>query len=274
MSFSVRALGLLALSAAQLFNGAHAGVKSCPANSPVSCSSSSSKSSSGSCCLESPGGLLLQTQFWDTDPVTGPTDSWTIHGLWPDNCDGSYQQNCDPSRAYKNITEILQAAGKQSLLDYMKTYWQSNDESPEEFWEHEWATHGTCINTIDPSCYTNYTAGEEAADFFQQVVTLFKSLDTYQALSDANITPSTDQTYDLSDLEAATSKIHDGKTPQLSCSNGELSQIYYYFNLQGNAITGKYIPVDSPDSSNCPKSGIKYLPKSQGSSSSGRRHGG
>lgn len=82
MSFSARALGLLALSAAQLFNGAHAGVQSCPADSPVSCSSSSSKSSSGSCCLESPGGLLLQTQFWDTDPVTGPTDSWTIHGLW------------------------------------------------------------------------------------------------------------------------------------------------------------------------------------------------
>lgn len=98
----------------------------------------------------------------------------------PDNCDGSYQENCDPSRAYKNITDILQAAGKDSLLDYMKEYWQSNDESSEDFWEHEWATHGTCINTIDPSCYTNYTAGEEAADFFQQVVTLFKSLDTYQ----------------------------------------------------------------------------------------------
>jgi hypothetical protein len=24
----------------------------------------------------------LQTQFWDTDPVTGPSNSWTIHGLW------------------------------------------------------------------------------------------------------------------------------------------------------------------------------------------------
>merc|ERR1711939_628020 len=34
------------------------------------------------CCFSSPGGSLLQTQFWDTDPVVGPSDSWTIHGLW------------------------------------------------------------------------------------------------------------------------------------------------------------------------------------------------
>ncbi|KAL1967453.1 hypothetical protein VTN77DRAFT_3238 [Rasamsonia byssochlamydoides] len=263
--FSAPALGLLALSAAQL---AHAGLQSCPANSPTSCSSSQS----GSCCYEAPGGLLLQTQFWDTNPVTGPTNSWTIHGLWPDNCDGSYQENCDPSRAYKNITQILQAAGKTSLLDYMQLYWQSDDESPEDFWEHEWATHGTCINTIDPSCYTNYTAGEEAADFFQQVVTLFQGLDTYQALANASILPSSDKTYKLSDLQNAVAKIHNGKIPQLSCSDGQLSQIYYYFNLQGNAITGTYIPVDSPDSSNCPSSGIQYLPKTSGSSSSGRRH--
>lgn len=34
------------------------------------------------CCFNSPGGQLLQTQFWDTNPPTGPVSSWTIHGLW------------------------------------------------------------------------------------------------------------------------------------------------------------------------------------------------
>jgi ribonuclease T2 len=34
------------------------------------------------CCFNAPGGQLLQTQFWDTNPPTGPSDSWTLHGLW------------------------------------------------------------------------------------------------------------------------------------------------------------------------------------------------
>lgn len=34
------------------------------------------------CCFNAPGGQLLLTQFWDTNPVTGPVDSWTVHGLW------------------------------------------------------------------------------------------------------------------------------------------------------------------------------------------------
>lgn len=34
------------------------------------------------CCFNYPGGQLVQTQFWDTDPVAGPSNSWTIHGLW------------------------------------------------------------------------------------------------------------------------------------------------------------------------------------------------
>ena len=34
------------------------------------------------CCFNAPGGQLLQTQFWDTNPATGPADHWTVHGLW------------------------------------------------------------------------------------------------------------------------------------------------------------------------------------------------
>ncbi|GAM35310.1 ribonuclease [Talaromyces pinophilus] len=253
-----RAIGALALGAAVKL--AFAGtLQTCSSSSPLSCSSDSTEAS---CCYESPGGLLLQTQFWDYSPSIGPSDSWGIHGLWPDNCDGSYQSNCDSSRDYTDITSLIQNAGKTDLLDYMNTYWQSNDESSEDFWEHEWSTHGTCVNTIDPSCYSDYSTGDEAVDFFQQVVDLFKTLDTYSALADAGITPDDSATYYLSDIQDAASAIHGGKIPYFGCSSGALSSAYYYFYISGNAINGTYTPVDSPNSSNCPKSGIKYPPKS------------
>lgn len=47
---------------------------------PLSCHNKSAVANT--CCFNYPGGLLLQTQFWDTDPATGPADHWTVHGLW------------------------------------------------------------------------------------------------------------------------------------------------------------------------------------------------
>ena len=131
------------------------------------------------CCFNAPGGQLLQTQFWDTSPSTGPSNSWTIHGLWPDHCDGTYDSNCDASRAYTKITAILQSYGKTDLLSYMNTYWVDINGDDESFWEHEWGKHGTCISTLEPSCYTSYTPQEEVPDFFQKTVDLFQTLDSY-----------------------------------------------------------------------------------------------
>lgn len=77
MSFARASIGALALAAS--LTGVSASLKTCSNNNTLSCHSSSK---AGTCCYNYPGGALLQTQFWDTDPVTGPTDSWTIHGLW------------------------------------------------------------------------------------------------------------------------------------------------------------------------------------------------
>lgn len=91
---------------------------SCPSNSPISCSSSNE----ASCCFESPGGILLQTQFWDYSPATGPDDLFTLHGLWPDNCDGTYEQFCDNSNTIANDGSsiesiIVDSFGDQELYD-------------------------------------------------------------------------------------------------------------------------------------------------------------
>jgi len=231
--------------------------QSCSA-SATSCGSSNADS----CCVPTPGGLLLQTQFWDTSPATGPDDSWTIHGLWPDNCDGTYSSSCDSSRAYKNVSSILKEFGDSSTLSYMNTYWKNDpdDGSDEELWEHEWETHGTCISTFDPDCYDDYSPGQEAADFFNTVVALYKTLDTYSFLSAAGITPSSSKTYTLSKLNAAV-KAQFGENPLFTCSGKKLGGVEYFFHTKGTVQNGTFVPIAPTGSSSCPSSGIEYLPK-------------
>lgn len=257
------ALGVMTSPVFRLDNGSGSGSAAC--NSPqLSCHNSSAVEDL--CCFNAPGGALLQTQFWDTDPVTGPDDSWTLHGLWPDNCDGTYEANCDDSRAYSNITDILKAFGEDDLVDYMNTYWTSIDGSPETFWEHEWSKHGTCISTLDPDCYTSYEPTQEVPDFFRKTVSLFKSLPSYKWLSDAGITPDSSKTYSASDIQAALSKNHGGKEVYLGCRSGELNELWYFYNTRGSVQTGTFEPADSLTDSTCPETGIKYLPKNGGGS--------
>lgn len=231
-------------------------IATCPAGGSFSCHGSGS----GSCCYESPGGLILQTQFWDTNPVVGPANSWGLHGLWPDNCDGTFTENCDSSRDYTNIGTLLSNAGQTTVLNYMNTFWQSNDESGEAFWEHEWSTHGTCYSTLNPSCYANYKTGDEAVDFFVRTVELFSTLQTYTWLAAAGITPGS-STYTLSALNAAV-KSKFGQNPLFSCSGSTISAVEYFFNLQGSIPEGTFSAVAPVGSSNCPSSGITYPVKS------------
>jgi hypothetical protein len=105
----------------------------------LSCSSESL--TANSCCVESPGGLLVQTQLYNWNPGLGPEDSWTIHGLWPDYCNGmvlypwtlgradirfpgSYPSSCDPSRSYTDLPKIFDEHKLEWLKEYFESYWK------------------------------------------------------------------------------------------------------------------------------------------------------
>ena len=70
-----------------------------------------------------------------------------VHGLWPQNNDGTYPQNCAPARpvAEQTVQHMLAVMPARGLI------------------QHEWATHGTC-------------SGLAAQDYFAAVEKAFNAV--------------------------------------------------------------------------------------------------
>lgn len=75
---------------------------------------------------------------------------------------------------------MLQYYEKTELLEYMSTYWKDWKGDDENLWRHEWNKHGTCISTLETSCYADYRPQAELVDYLEKATELFKSLDTYK----------------------------------------------------------------------------------------------
>ncbi|ATZ49181.1 hypothetical protein BCIN_04g03620 [Botrytis cinerea B05.10] len=215
----------------------------------LSCSKNASPDLTDSCCTETFGGLILSTQFWDT--YTGyesegqllPKNSWTLHGLWPDFCNGSYTQYCDLSRQYdpapspntttgtasgtpvppytgKPISEIIKSYGKYDLLAYMNNYWIAQNQPNWYLWGHEFSKHATCFSTFDTPCYGptyNSTPFSDLISFYTTALSYFSTLPTFDFLSKHHIVPSNTTTYTLSSLQSALKK-ESGAVPYIGCS--------------------------------------------------------
>lgn len=268
------------------------------ANTPDSwsCHNTSAIPAEDQCCFED-SGVFLQTQFWDFNTtlldlaVNGSTQdvieaefkskieafdddlksTFTIHGLWNDLCNGSYLQYCQPdwevNNDKDNLTYLIgEKFNKPELLEIMEKYWintlKSNvqDQASIALWEHEYNKHGTCMNTLLPSCFTgDYQEFENAVNFYEKTVEIWSQLDTFQFLASAGIFPTVTRKYKLSDVEAALQKAH-GASVYVGCLNESISEIWYYYNLQGSVLTGTYRPIDSLGNSTCNKD-VWYLPK-------------
>jgi ribonuclease T2 len=85
--------------------------------------------------------------------------------------------------------------------------------------QHEWKNHGTCFNTLTPSCLPDGPEGAEAVAYFQRVVELFRKLPTYKWLESQGITPSRSRTHTLSELTRA---LKDASGVSYSLSNSVL----------------------------------------------------
>lgn len=230
---------------------------SCPPQSP---------SDVDSCCVETFGGLLLTTQFWDT--YTGlesegqllPENTWTLHGLWPDFCNGSFTQYCDLTRQYdpipspnttnglpngtfvppyngSNIGTFLEPFGKYDLLEYMNNYWIAQNQDNAGFWGHEFSKHATCFSTFNVPCYgPEYRKHEEVVDFFQTAIKYYKRVPTYKWLKEASIVPSNTTQYTYTDIRNVLSAKH-GAIPFIGCSGPRYNTTEAGKNSTDNGFT-------------------------------------
>ncbi|KAK0533421.1 Ribonuclease T2-like [Tilletia horrida] len=216
-----------------------------------------------SCQTNLPGGLILLTQFWDSHPAAGPDDSWTIHGLWPDYCNGSYPQNCDASRASLQPLQVLKDAGETDLISFMNEFWISNMGSTPAFWQHEWSKHGVCVSTLAPKCYPEDESDPERGlvDFFKTTTSLFQRYNIYDALAKADITPSRERWYRLADLKAALQDAF-GVTVALRCQSVYLQEAWVYHHTRGRATDpDSFVAIDALSKDDrCPQS-LRYMPK-------------
>ncbi|XP_010937157.1 extracellular ribonuclease LE [Elaeis guineensis] len=148
-------------------------------------------------------------------PKTGkPAADFGIHGLWPNNNDGSYPSNCDPDSPYDQ-SKI------RDLIPTMQAKWPtlacpSGDGSA--FWKHEWEKHGTCSESI-----------LNQHSYFNTTLNLKKQVDLLGILRGAGIEPDGG----FYSVDSITGAIRDatGFTPGIECnvdesSNSQLYQIY------------------------------------------------
>lgn len=230
----------------------------CPIDTPYSCTNSTPIANS--CCFENPGGILLLTQFWDYYPPIGDNHTFTLHGLWPDKCDGSYEQFCNPSLETQNVREILNEYLPRLVSD-MDLYWKNFNGNDDLLWKHEFNKHGTCVKTIDPHCYSLFKDGQNVFDYFNVTMNLYKSLPTFEFLQQEGIVPDPEKTYTKAQIDNALTK-HFGEKVYFKCNKYHgLQEVWYYHHLKGSLLQENFKPIEPLHTSNCPEYGIRFFPK-------------
>jgi len=206
----------------------------CPAHDIVACSNNNGLVNK--CCIPDQGHLVLSLQWLPSycknagknKPCKKGTlkkverDTWTLHGLWPGNCDGvTYMTNCNPEREEENIEEVIRSKDKD-LLSEMEKIWLSGNPDPLKdnnwFWAHEWNKHGQCVSTITPQCLgTNYQPNDDIISYFEKAVDLRSTYDLFPILEQADILPNDKEGYSLDTLQSAFKSAFNNTQVEINC---------------------------------------------------------
>ncbi len=136
-----------------------------------------------------------------TSPQCAANPGFVVHGLWPQNNDGSYPVSCSDRSGPAHPEKNLDITPDRSLL------------------EHEWSKHGTCT-TLTPE---EFFALEHQAFHSLTIPRLFTSIDHEVLLKPAEIL----------DLFAKANPSFPAGSILLSCGHNRLTAIEACFSKEG-----------------------------------------
>ena len=182
--------------------------------------------------------LLLVEQWPGTLEFNAP--GFTLHGLWPSRVGANVANYpCQCTNETFDISKV------QSIVPELNKFWPSDEGENSVFWTHEYEKHGTCAEQLD--------ALNNELNFFQGTLNLREKVDTEGTLAKGGVSPSFTKTVSLSAMNAALPK-----TAIIKCNaSAYITEIAQCFDKTLNQIDCE---TDTYGGSDCPASGIHYIP--------------
>jgi len=126
--------------------------------------------------------FLLFVSRWpqsvDTNPVPSNVTDFTIHGMWPENNNTQWPQDCSDESLNETVTNDI-------LFSSLSVNWPNLDSTGTDdgFWAHEWSRHGTC------ACNGQSPVLQNQEQFFSGALTVLKHLNIMRAFTKAGMSP-------------------------------------------------------------------------------------
>jgi ribonuclease I len=152
-----------------------------------------------------------------------------MHGLWPTYSNGKKMDKCNTGSDVKITRQ------QSKLFDEMMTYWVSFTKDEDDFWSHEYNTHGFC--------YMRKYKKQNPADYFEYALDIFMKNDLANLLQKA-VGPRSKQgdiDFDYHDIvdhiRSVTTNFNFEITCLLQGDRQYLQEIRFFFDLNLNPVS-------------------------------------
>ncbi|KAJ3029089.1 ribonuclease T2-like [Rhizophlyctis rosea] len=197
-----------------------------------------------------------------------PKDAWTIHGLWPDYCDGTFSSDnlgCVHEYGNQETYDVVKKQDK-GLFEKMKKVWMGANGDYNWMWSHEFTKHGTCMSTLNPECYgKTFKSYFPILDYFKAAMSLYPRYNLFDILKKGGVVPSSTKTYTIQQFQEAIVR-GIGYEASITCAKGDdgrsyLTEIWISTTARPNFKFDTQKPVPSAYVASCNVTAIVYKPQ-------------